>query len=109
MTGWEPAEVTTHEYDGDRLVRSVTVRESEWSREQVVLLLAWQRAQDELGPHGFPMSEATDPANQGAFEGYVVTDYVERAKAMAKAKLRKDYPDDPGYGHLWSARRKSSG
>ncbi|MGC5019009.1 hypothetical protein [Micromonospora sp. DT47] len=31
LDGWEPAESTSYEYDGGRLVRSVTVRESEWS------------------------------------------------------------------------------
>lgn len=38
--GWTPAEVTTHEYDDGRLVRSVTTVESEWDDTQQDWMLA---------------------------------------------------------------------
>lgn len=61
MYGWEPVETTEYIYDGDRLVRTVTRRESEWSPDQVALLIASRRAEAELGPYGIPLSRATDP------------------------------------------------
>jgi hypothetical protein len=46
LDGREPEQITEHEYDGDRLVRSVTVREPEWTDQDraEVLALALYRA-----------------------------------------------------------------
>lgn len=102
--------VERHEhFDADGLFTGATVvhRPSEFTREDVAALLAWRRKRADLGGHGFPMSEATDKANQGMFEGYLITDYVERARQMARAKLKREYPDDPGYGHIWGVRRRT--
>jgi hypothetical protein len=67
--GWEPATVTLHEYDGDKLVRSVTVQEPEWSPDDVALVIASRRDERvKRGPHGYPLEMAMDPENQFAFE-----------------------------------------
>lgn len=86
---------------------TVVNREPEFSREDVAALLALKRMRADVGDHGFSMSEATDPANRGMFEAYLITDYVERARQMARAKNKREYPDDPGYGHVWGVRRRS--
>lgn len=39
--GWEPLEVAEHEYDGDRLTRTLTRREAEWDEEERAWILAW--------------------------------------------------------------------
>lgn len=107
MKGWEPAEVTTYEYDGDRLVRSVTVRESEYDGEQVALLLASRRISADVGPHGIPMSEATAADGRGKFEGFPVPriDWAEFARQHAKDHYYAQYPDADRAGHLWGVRR----
>lgn len=38
--GREPVATTTYEYDGDRLVRSVTVREPEWTEQDRAWMFA---------------------------------------------------------------------
>lgn len=82
--------VTHYEYDdGGRLVRSVSVPEPEWTPEDVALLVSSSRLEREVGPHGIPMSEATDPANQFAFEGHIRTDWAEKAKRDKLDELRK--------------------
>jgi hypothetical protein len=53
------ATFTEYEYADGVLVNSVERREPEFSAEDVELLLEWQRATHEVGPHGQPMSEAT--------------------------------------------------
>lgn len=106
MQGWEPAEVTTFEYDGDRLVRSVTVREPEWSMYDVAVLLASRRRA--VGPHGIPVAEATDPANREAFAGYEmpVVDYATKALEDARDRYYKAWPDANRNGHMWGVRRR---
>lgn len=96
-------EVTEYVYDDTgRVSRTVTTREAEWDEEQVDLLLAVQQLTADLGPHGQPMSEATDP--QGATNvkakgpgGYhykarvIATDYA--AAALREAQ-ELEYKDD---------------
>jgi hypothetical protein len=80
LSGWEPAEVTTFEYDGDRLVRSVTVR-------------------------GVPMSEATDPENAGKFviNDRPRVDYVRLAIQAKQDAYYGQYPSakDEQRAHIW--------
>lgn len=63
LAGWEPSTVFDIDWAGDRPVRLVAHRESEFDQEQVDLLLAVRALRSEVGPHGQPLAEATDPAN----------------------------------------------
>lgn len=64
--GWEPAEVTTYEYDdAGRLVRSMTVREAEWGeldRAAAMSLMDYEASVC----HGCkqPLADATDIGNE---------------------------------------------
>lgn len=89
MDGWEPRTVTEFvRDDAGRLIQTVEYRESEFDDEQVALMLAYARHTADLGPHGHPMSEATDSrANPNEYDGgyrYVaenpVTDWAEKTR-----------------------------
>ena len=107
MNGWEPREFTEYRYDGDRLVSTVTYREPEWRPEDVALALAGERLEADMGPHGIPMSVATDPANQGRFR---VNKFPKKDFAAAAIGDAQDFyysnkgKDRPRHGHLWSVR-----
>jgi hypothetical protein len=105
--GWEPAEVTSFEYDGDRLVRQVTVREPEFTRAERALLLASRRHEAGLNRFGIPWKEATDPANQfrQRFEGFSRMDYSEKAVEDFKEAFFKKYPDASRNGLQFGVRR----
>lgn len=93
--GWEPAQITTFEYDGDRLVRAVTVVEPEWSAEDRALLVASRRAERvKRGPHGYSLEEAMDPANQFRFDpGKPRRDFAMKALQDAQRAYFKANPD----------------
>jgi hypothetical protein len=105
LSGWEPAEVTTFEYDGDRLVRSVTVREGEFDADEVAVLLASRRVEQDMGSHGVPMSEATDPENAGKFviNDRPRVDYVRLAIQAKQDAYYGQYPSakDEQRAHIW--------
>jgi hypothetical protein len=96
--------VTTYEYDdGGRLVCSVTVREAEFTPDEVATLLASRRADNApRGDHGVLLSEATDPANdpssRKATGRFVVpppsVDFAALALKTAKDAWKKNWPDD---------------
>lgn len=99
--------MTTFEYDGDRLVRSVTVREPEFTAAERARLLAARRHKASLNRLGIPWDEATDPANQFAFEGTgPVTDWSEKAFEDHKARYYKEWPDANRNGHTFNVRRR---
>lgn len=114
LSGWEPAEVTTFEYDDDgRLVGAVTEREPEWSssdRESLLALLEASR----VGPHGHPMSEATsplaDPSNWDREYEYVVPppalDFAQDALNKRKQAYRDQYPDKDLSALVWRVERR---
>jgi hypothetical protein len=113
LAGWEPATFTRHIYDADgRLVGSVSVPEPEWSPDDVALLVASRQHQQSLGAHGFPMSEATDPANQFAFTGQKapIVDFFEKARLDDQDKYYKQYDTKETKvnrnGHIWTANKK---
>lgn len=108
LNGWEPAEVTSFVYEGDRLVRTVSVREPEFTAAETAVLLASRRREFEAGPHGVPMQEATDPANQFAFKGKSgpVVDWAEKARLDAQEAWRKANPDANTHGHIWAVERR---
>lgn len=95
--------MTTFEYDGDRLVRSVTVREPEFTPAEVALLLASKRAAAELNKYGVPWSEAMDPANQFRFKGQKAprVDWSEKAVLDEKDAYYKANPSANRNGHMW--------
>jgi hypothetical protein len=90
------------------MVASVTTAEPEWDPEQVALLLESRAIDAERGPHGFPMSEATDPANQFVFEGSKapLTDWAEKAKRDQMDAFYKAWPDAPRNGHIWTVKKR---
>lgn len=97
LDGWEPRVVTIPEYDGDRIVRTVEYRESEWDDEQRELMIAYKRFADDIGPHGHLMSEATsDEANPNNYDSPLrfvadgpVTDWAQKTKLDAEAAWRE--------------------
>jgi hypothetical protein len=64
-------------------VRVVTTREAEFDEEQVDLLLAVQELNADRGPHGQPMSEATDPQGAPGVRGKKPGGWHYRAKTVA--------------------------
>lgn len=52
-------------------------------------------ADAEMGPHGIPMPEALDRANQFAFVAEPVIDFAARAVAIAAEHRRTTFKDDP--------------
>lgn len=110
LRGWEPAETHTPSYDGSGRVVSVRVeRESEWTPEQVALVMGVEEYERSLGRHGQPMDEAmspdSDPSNRNGAriykagvptvtpEGKVIyaplVDYAQRAQDDAMEAYKK--------------------
>ena len=103
LLGREPAEVTSFEYDDDgRMVRAVTVREPEYTfLDRAWLLDSWKQANVPRGSHGWLMSEATDPANQGKFfVGPPTLDFAALAEIKAREDAEKVYKDKIPMGAL---------
>lgn len=114
LRGWEPATVTTFIYEGDRLVRAVTVAEPEFSDDDLALLrghLVDERVP--RGDHGFPLSEAMSPdADPSRLDGkyrFVAglpsTDFAAQALAQAQDEYRKTYPDADLSALRWGVKR----
>lgn len=99
LSGWEPAEATTYEYDdAGRVVASVTIREAEFSPMDVAALLEARRRQRvKRGPHGYPVTEAMDPENQFAFKAEApVRDWAMAALHQAEKAWYASHPEDKG-------------
>lgn len=102
MQGWEPKRVTEYVYEDGQVVSSVTTTEAEWDDEQVALVIAHLELENDLGPHGQPMSEATSPlANPKNPKGkwwYKPTgpfvDYAEKARVEAREAHEKSLDKD---------------
>lgn len=105
LNGWSPSTVTV---GPDGAVLSVTVSEPRFSRADKYRLLASRRAeQAPRGPHGFLLSEATDPANQ--FKATVpppITDHFQVALSKAQDAWRKKNPDADVSTRLWRVEMK---
>lgn len=104
--------VTHYEYDGDRLVRSVSVSEPVWSPEDVALLVASKQYERSLDENGVPISESTDPVNQFRFKGpeKPLTNWATKTRddlrdAYYKKYDTKDAPVNRN-GHLWTVTRR---
>ena len=92
-----------HEYDDDgRLIRSVSTVEPEFDAEQVAYLIAIRLYENDIGPHGHPMSEAmsseADPNNYEGHWRYEGTgpffDWAKRAESDAIDAYRSQFPKD---------------
>ena len=74
--GTEAGEVHTHEYDDGLLVRTVALREPEWTPEQYELAVALTEYEAGLGRHGLPLAETmsadADPDNPNGKYSYRV-------------------------------------
>jgi hypothetical protein len=84
----------------------VTVRESEFSAEDVAALIASRRAASQRrGPHGYTLAEAMDPTVQGRVSTSVKRDWI-LAKLNADQKLYYDrYPQAKGdSSFVWDVR-----
>lgn len=91
------------------LVRSVTVREPEWSPDDVAALLASRREQfAPRGSHGILISESTDPALKDAWEVDLPTrDFATALLHASQDTYFKQYPTAKGDSSLlWRVRRK---
>jgi hypothetical protein len=70
LLGRQRVSVTTYEYDDDnRLVRSVTTHDAEWTGQDLAYAQAHRRnTLDDCPVCGMPLSETTDPDNEGKYE-----------------------------------------
>lgn len=70
------------------------------------LLLAHIENVAERGPHGFPMSEATNPDNQFAYVGHgPVMDWAEKARLDNQDAYLKAHPDVSRNGLIFPVRK----
>jgi len=103
VLGWEPGEVTTFEYDEQgRMVRSVTVREAEFSAwDRALLFESIEAERQPRGSHGWPISAATDPANMGRFKvSEPTTDFAAKALHDAQKAWRDQHGEQAGMDNL---------
>lgn len=93
-------------YEGDRLIGSVTYREPEFSTKDVDRLLASELLDGDVGPHGIQMADATNPANEYAFDVPDVPsiDFAARALNVKKDQYYKKWPDADERSHRWRVR-----
>ena len=85
-------------YDGDRLVRAVTVREREFTDDDLAALL--ERVPP-VGKHGWPVDEAMSPDGDSSswnakYRWHVPppsVDFAQKALDQAQEAYRKQYPD----------------
>lgn len=106
MNGWEPAESTVFEYDAEgRLVRTVTTRESEWTRDEVALFVAARRVEADMGPHGVPWSEAMAPGAKFVADPVPAQNAAVAAVDRAEKAYRKQWKDAPTRGLVWKVRQ----
>jgi hypothetical protein len=77
------------------------------SGEQIDLMVAFAEVEHEIGPHGMPMSEATDPhAAPGYYEdgayryqATLVPDWAQFAINAARTELQKEQGKDADISH----------
>lgn len=96
--------MTTYEYDeAGLLIRSVTVREPEYSEWDVALLLQDRaRRLARRGSHGLLLDETTEAKNQFAYKAKApIIDWAEKALREAKQDYAKKYPKADMGALLW--------
>lgn len=92
LNGWVSRSITV---GADGEVMSVTVSSPRFTpAEKAVLLAARRKLREQRGPHGVPMSEATDPANRGKFGVPPPSvDFAAWEISKARAAAEKTYKD----------------
>lgn len=95
LYGWEPQEVTEHEYDDEgRLVRSVTTRESEWDDESRAWVFALISDEEErCRGCGHPRSESMDPTSEGRWSVEPVRCHACTAQLRKARATEYEYPE----------------
>ncbi|GAA2860145.1 hypothetical protein GCM10020220_056620 [Nonomuraea rubra] len=69
LLGRQRRSVTVYEYEDGRLVRAVTTHDPEWTDEDLGYAKAHRRNEFDKCPGcGLPLSETTDPENEGRYE-----------------------------------------
>lgn len=120
LRGWVPEERHVPVYDdAGVLLYTRVLRESQWTPDQVALVMGVRAFEKLIGPHGQPMDEATspdaDPSNrdnkyvykagvltttpEGLFVRAPLRDFAEQSKAHAEETWRKangDTADNAG-------------
>jgi hypothetical protein len=93
-----------------RVVGLTVTRESEYSSTDRALLEAHQALIADLGPHGIPMSEATNTANQFEFEAPESPriDFAAKVLSDAQDAYYAKYPKAPRQAHIWRVKRRPS-
>lgn len=93
------------------MVGAVTEREHEWCRADIEALIAYIEM-GRVGPHGQPMSEATDPrgnpSSHDAEWRYVaepIVDFAQAAIDTASAAYQKQHGDDVPAGLKWGVKK----
>lgn len=76
----------------------MTVREAEWSADDLAAVLAaGRRANVKRSVTGYPLSEATDPANQGKFTvGLPDRDFALEKLQREQENYERQYPSAKG-------------
>lgn len=92
------------------------MREPEYTdRDRALLLASWDAEHEPRGPHGIPVKEATDPANNpfstestGKFVAEPVIDFAQDAIEKAKEARRKQVSAEDDWAIFWRVRREGS-
>ncbi len=105
LYGWSPRTVTV---DAEGKVLSVSVTESRFTTRERSLLLASVRLENAArNGHGILLSEAMDPDNQFAFEGFGPRkDWSEIAAAAHQKAYLAEHPNVDTTGLRWGVRRR---
>lgn len=101
--------MTSYEYDDEgRVVRTVTVREPEFSAyDRALFLDHWQREKEPRGSHGWTIAEATDPENQFKFHVPAPTkDFAAEALHKEQESYKKRFPTADMGSILWRVEKK---
>lgn len=107
LAGWEPAETTSYEYEGGRLVRSVTVRESEWSDEDRAWMAALAAYRGGLCPCGCGHPAEHTTAHEGDGRTFVVPPPTRCRARTALSMAQAQYQDTPQPDALlWRVERR---
>ena len=102
LNGWEPAESTEFVYDvAGRLVRTVTTREPEWSRDEVALFVAARRVESAMGPYGVPVDRALAKNAKFAADPIPMQNAAVAAVERVRDAYFRQYPKASREGLLW--------
>lgn len=85
------------------------MREPEFDDLDVAALIeARRRARVRRGPHGYTIEEATDPANQFAFEAKPRQDWAMKTQLETERRYREANPDAKDLASLvWDVTRRT--